>query len=333
VIGRKKTIILGAFCALFSVVFYAIGQFYYFLVIGAVFEGISRAFFSGNNDAFLYDNVLDNSDSSSFQEYLGKIRSYLYFPLSFAGILGSVLAGISFSWVMWVSVFPMIICIILSFPLVETKKHEKTENYIIHLKESLKMFFVNKRLRDLTIINTFNYALSESAFQFRNIFINQFWPLWSIGFVSMLSNFGASIGFWFSGKILKKIAPLKTMFICGLYSRIANIIALILQNIFSPFFMVTTSLVYGPSQVAMDSMLQEHYSDRHRATMGSVTSFFGSVLFAILSIGVGAIGDNFGSANALLFVQLALIPIVFLNWILLAKNKQKPIKRKFYGRF
>jgi MFS family permease len=322
-IGRKKTIIFGTYCALNCVVFYAIGQFYFFLERGAIFEGLSRAFFSGNNDAFLYDNVLDKSDSSSFQEYLGKIRSYLYFPLSFAGIIGSVLADISFSWLMWLSVLPMLICFVISFLLVETRKNEKTEDYIIHIKESFKMFFVNKRLRDLTLINTINYSLSESAFQFRNIFINQLWPLWSIGFISMLSNFGASIGFWFSGKILKKIAPLKTMFICGLYSRIANIFALLLQNVFSPFFMVTTSFFYGPSQVAMDSLLQNQYSNKHRATMGSITSLFGSILFSIISIGVGSIGDYWGSTNALLFLQLALIPIVLLNWMLFVNNRQK----------
>src|SRR6478609_6408506 len=40
--GRKRTVILGAITGVLYAIFYAIGQNYWFLVVGAVFEGLSR---------------------------------------------------------------------------------------------------------------------------------------------------------------------------------------------------------------------------------------------------------------------------------------------------
>src|SRR3989344_252313 len=48
-IGKRKAIIFGAISAVIYSTLYAIGQSYLFLVVGAVFNGISQAFYSGNN--------------------------------------------------------------------------------------------------------------------------------------------------------------------------------------------------------------------------------------------------------------------------------------------
>src|SRR3989344_6165866 len=56
-IGRRKTVILGALAAVLYSVFYAIGISFWFLAAGAVFEGLSRSFYSGNNNALLYDTL------------------------------------------------------------------------------------------------------------------------------------------------------------------------------------------------------------------------------------------------------------------------------------
>ncbi len=56
-IGRKYTVVLGAIAKLVSLVCYASGQSYAVFVSGAIFDGLSLAFHSGNNDALLYDTV------------------------------------------------------------------------------------------------------------------------------------------------------------------------------------------------------------------------------------------------------------------------------------
>ena len=59
-VGRKGTIILGSWARVIAFILYAIGLSYWWLVAGAIFEGLSRSFYSGNNDALLYDTLADN---------------------------------------------------------------------------------------------------------------------------------------------------------------------------------------------------------------------------------------------------------------------------------
>src|SRR3989338_5288499 len=47
-IGRKKTLILRSLSAVLFITCYALGSSYWILVIGAILEGLSRSFYSGN---------------------------------------------------------------------------------------------------------------------------------------------------------------------------------------------------------------------------------------------------------------------------------------------
>src|SRR4030067_3210164 len=70
-IGRRRTVILGALAAVLYSGFYAIGISFWFLAAGAVFEGLSRAFYSRNNDALLYDSLKESGNEQHYDEYLG----------------------------------------------------------------------------------------------------------------------------------------------------------------------------------------------------------------------------------------------------------------------
>jgi MFS family permease len=120
-IGRKNTIILGAFSGLFTTIFYAIGYSYWILFLGAIFEGLSRSFYSGNNDALLHDILKANGKETSYGHYLGRINAMFQAALAIATVAGSILANWSFGWVMWLSVLSQLICFVISFLIVEPK--------------------------------------------------------------------------------------------------------------------------------------------------------------------------------------------------------------------
>ena len=120
-IGRKKTIMLGAVSATISVMLYAMGHTYWPLLIGAIMEGLARAWYSGNNDALLYDSVSQSSSQESFAHHLGKTSSMFQLALMIGAVVGGVLAQWSFSLIMWLSVIPQVICLVISFSLVDPK--------------------------------------------------------------------------------------------------------------------------------------------------------------------------------------------------------------------
>jgi len=74
-VGRRKTMILGAIAYVFAFVLYAVGQFYWVLILGAILEGLARSFYSGNNEALLYDSLKEENRTDELPTVLGKIGS------------------------------------------------------------------------------------------------------------------------------------------------------------------------------------------------------------------------------------------------------------------
>src|SRR3989344_9241263 len=107
-VGRKKTIIFGSISSVVCMIFYAIAGSYWLLCIGAVLQGLSRAFYSGNNDALLHDTLKESGKEQEYHAYLGRTSSMFQVALAIASVVGSIMAAKSFALVMWASVVPQV---------------------------------------------------------------------------------------------------------------------------------------------------------------------------------------------------------------------------------
>ncbi|MFH2019494.1 MAG: MFS transporter, partial [bacterium] len=134
-VGRKDTIVLGSWARVLAFVLYAIGLSYWWLVAGAILEGLSRALYSGNNDALLYDTLADEKLEDKYHEYLGKVSSTEHLALGLSGLLGGVIAHFSFSYLMWFSVISQIMMLVISYQFSEPRPRLKIDtNLYAHLK-------------------------------------------------------------------------------------------------------------------------------------------------------------------------------------------------------
>ncbi len=323
-IGRKKTMILGAVCAVLAITFYAIGGGYWILFIGALFEGLQRAWYSGNNDALLYETLTDSDKKDDYDHYLGKTGA-MFQVASIVGILlGGFVAVYSFQLVMWLSVIPQIICLIISFYIVEPIMHSpKSANIYSHLFSATKKIWMNRKLKLLSITSIVNTAVGESTFQFRSVFVNTLWPIWAVGFSTVLSNIGSALSHWYSGKLIKKFGAFRLMLIASIYGKIINIGAVAVATIVSPILLSTTSLFHGTNTVARSKLMQKEFTDEQRSTLGSINSFMGSLAFGIFAVLLGIFADKFGSMKALLFAYIISLPTVFLHWNLFKGNRDE----------
>jgi MFS family permease len=270
----------------------------------------------------LYDSLVEENRKDEYAEVLGKTSSPTQSSAAVVGILGGFIAYYSFKLSFWLSVIPPILCILLSFFLIEPKKHSKeSTNIYAHLKEAVIKFKNNKQLRLLSLANIFSYGSGEAAFQFQSAFYSTIWPVWALGIAKTLSNVGAAISFHFSGRLIKKFTPLKILFLTEFYDNIVNFIAVVFKSVLSPILMSSTSLLFGVTVVASNTLMQKEFSDQQRATMGSLNSFLGSIFFAVFAVLVGLIGDKFGPAYVYMFVILFQIIPTFLYWKLYSKER------------
>lgn len=316
-IGRKKTIILGSWARVFGFVCYAIGLSYWWLVLGAILHGLSRAFYSGNNDALLYDTLADEGRKSEFKEHLGKTSSYEFTALAISTVIGGFIAQTSFTWVIWLAVATQILLLILSYLFVEPKsRNQKSTNIFAHLKDAFKLFITNKKLRLLSLASMLEFSISDLAYQFRGAFFVSIWPIWAIGFASVISSVCASISFYFSGKILKKIKPEIMTVVRSLFDKIISLISLVFPTIASPALMSSTSLMYGVGMVAENHLKQKEFTDHQRATMESLVSLGKNMLLAIMTLILGKTADILGPRNALILMSLIGFSATFFYYLM-----------------
>ncbi len=313
-IGRRKTVIIGAIFATLAVISYSFGIIWT-LFLGAIFEGLQRSFYSGNNDALLHDSLKEAGKEDEYHTYYGKLSGMFQAAAGVGALLGGIIAFYSFSLVFWLSVIPQMLCIILAFKLTEPKIIDKqTSNVYFHLKDSIKLFIQNPKLRLLSLANIWSFGWGEAGWQFRSAFVNMVWPIWAIGIPQMLSNLGATIGFFKAGKVINKYGATKVLLAGNIYGHVINFISLIFVSVFSPILMTTTSVNFGLSITAESSLMQKEFTDKQRATMSSLNSLGASLFFVVTAYLIGLLADKFNPAQALLIVQVCLLLNIFIYW-------------------
>lgn len=323
-IGRKKTMIFGSIFSILCIIFYAIGGYYWILVLGALSQGISSAFFSGNNDAFLRDTLRDMGKESEYHTYLGKTNSTFQVALGLASVIGGFLATRSFSLVVWISVFPQISCLIISFFLKEpTVRPNESGNIYVHLNNSFVHFKENYKLRLLTITSAIRFAVSESSYFLESAFVNMLWPIWGLGVFGLFQHILGATGYYFSGKFINRFGALRILFFENIINRILSFTALFYPSLLSPGLIASASFPWGAGMVAENSLLQKEFTEKQRATMGSLNSLFGSITFGIFSIILGFLGDKLGVRNALLIATITLFIPLYLYRKIFINDKDK----------
>lgn len=316
-VGRKKTTVFGAMCAVLCVVFYAVGGSYWVLVVGSLFQGLSRAFYSGNNDALLHDTLREIGKVNEYHTYLGKTGSMFQFALAAAAVLGGFMATRSYALVMWASVIPQIGALLIASLLVEPKKLSKESTGVIsHLFTSLKFFQQNRKLRLLSVVSAMRFGLGESGYLLRSAFVASLWPVWAIGVASSMANIGAAASYYFSGRVIDRFKSFHVLNFEIVFNRVINLIALLFPNIVSPALLSASSLTFGVGGVALGSLLQKEFSQKQRATMGSINSLFGNILFGVCSVLAGVLADRTDARTALIVVNILLFaPLLFYRKI------------------
>ncbi len=320
-IGRRKTIILASIACVMSVFCYALGLSYWFLILGAVLQGLSRSFFSGNNEALLHDSLKEKDMQNEYHHFHGKTNSMMQTGAAISALAGGFLAYyFSYSFVFWLSLIPLLINLGLSFLFIEPKvKSEKSGNLYNHLGEAITLFIKNPKLRLLSFASIWAYGLGESGWLFRSAFVATIWPIWAVGIPKALGNIGAAFGFFIAGKVITKFKAIKALLFGSIFAHTINIIAFAFVTILSPIISILGSPIFGISETAKSTLFQKEFTDKQRATMGSLNALAGSLFFALASYSVGYIADLLDPAKGLLILQILMLVNIYIYWRLLKR--------------
>ncbi|WP_214325995.1 MFS transporter [Nonomuraea sediminis] len=314
-LGRRGTMIAGAVVMVAAHLGYAGASGYGLLLAAVVLEGLATSLWSGNNESLLYDTLLEAGRGEEFPRHSGRVNSMFQIALALAAAIGGVVAGAwSLRVVVVLSVVPQVLCGLIALRVREPRVHGPLEsNALVHLGSALRGIRRNPVLRRMTLVSALRYS-SESAAQLSPVFVAVLWPLWALGLWRTFGHGVAFVGFRVSGWVIGRVGAARTLLFGELFDNVANFVALVMPTVFSPVLL--GSPAYGMSTIAQQTLLQREFTDRERATMGSLASLLGSVLYALVALGAGLVADRWGIVPALLAIQaVVLIALPLARWV------------------
>ena len=322
-LDRRGTMIAGAVVMVAAHLGYAGASGYGLLLAAVVLEGLATALWSGNNESLLYDTLLEAGREEEFPRHSGRVNSMFQIALALAAAIGGVIAGAwSLSTVVVLSVVPQVLCVLVALRVREPRVHGPLEsNVLAHLGSALRGIRRNPVLRRMTLVSALRYS-SESAAQLSPVFVAGLWPLWALGLWRTFGHGVSFAGFRVSGWVIGRVGAARTLLSGELFDNVANFVALVKPTVFSPVLL--GSPAYGMSTIAQQTLLQREFTDRERATMGSLASLLGSVLYALVALGAGLVADRWGIVAALLAIQAVVLIALPLAWWVHAHASSHP---------
>jgi MFS family permease len=323
-VGRRMTMLTGQAANIACIAAYAAAPSFALLAVGAVLEGFSFALFSGNQDAFLYDTLKDENREREFPEYQGRLSAMFQWALALsAAVCAVVLIWFPFRTLFWLSLVPQAFGLFIGVFTVEPKRHgrEIETNLFAHLGVALAGFRDNWKLRDVSIASILGFALGEAKHMFYPAFVATLWSSWGLGIAGMLTHALAAVGFRLSGRVVRRFRELPVLLWANAMSLAIGITATAIPTVASPAISSASSLLFGPSVVAQGNLMQRAFTDRQRATMGSLVSLGGNLLYAVAVFGLGWFADRVGPRYALLTAEILTISVTLLYWRLFGRDR------------
>lgn len=323
-IGRVFSIKLSVALEIVALLLYTLIPQYWALALGSVILGCTFALTSGNNDALIYDSARNAGKHSSFHSYYSKINIALEVSGFVAAILAGFLAAKSFQLVMWASIIPQVIGYVLALRLIEPERVTTvSENVFAHLKDILRVYKTNVRLRALSIASIIGGGVGGAKWNMQPAYYSQYVPISFVGVFVSCNYLWSTIGFYTSDWFMKRFKPINILLTSEVYSRAMNFLALGLSTIAAPITMALSAITYGPQDVAMQHLLHEDFTDAQRATMASLNSLLTSIVYGLFLIITGFVADKYGLSAAFILCNVFLLPVIFIYRGVFSKFSEK----------
>jgi len=321
-VGRRRTLLAGQIANVLCIAAYGAGSSFALLAVGALLEGLSFALFSGNQDAFLYDTLKDEEAQQEFAEYQGRLSAMFQAALAVSALVSAiVLLWFPLRSLFWLSLIPQSIGLVVGFLTTEPSRHGRVieTNLLGHLRDALVPFRRDAKLRDVSIAAMLGFALGEAKHMFFPAYFATLWSASGLGIASMLTHTFAMLGFRVAGRVIRRFRELPVLLWTSVTSIFLGVAATAVPTFASPAISSLASLPYGPGMVARDTLMQQSFTDRQRATMGSLISLGGNLLYAVVVFALGWFADRVGPQYALLSAELMTISVVLMYWRLFGR--------------
>jgi len=229
-----------------------------------------------------------------------------------AGILGTgIIYFYDIKTAILLTLVVLVLACITSLFLSDLRKFELDKsNIFADLGKAWRYFFADPVLRDISIGKMVARGIGNSEYRFRSLFFSAIMPEWLVNLLGMLNNLISGFAMQLAHWVVHRFGIMRALVHIDMLDR--GIIAgcVLLYTVTSGVLMnIVTSISYGIREVAAEDLLQARYSKDQRATMGSLVSLGGALIFSVVAIAAGLLADKIG----LLYTMLAFQPLLLIG--------------------
>jgi MFS family permease len=279
---------------------------FWLLCTAVIVQGIAEASESGNHDSLLYESSLSENEykiTSAHFETIGSTAGMV------SAVIGGLLGAKSLLIVAGVSVLPRMVSFVASLRVRDVTSRNPSDSRTI--KASFGELWATL-VRDIQV----RYALTgrvlaegfgEVSWQFRALFVQTVWPTWALGLSMPISLSANALGGVLYSKYehkLRRYKELNVVLASTLIGRLLIVIALAIQNVFSPVLIGLAGLGGPVNRVSFGNYLHSKLHDGIRASGFSVLSLVTTLLFSVVSVGFGVLIDDIGVQKSLIIATL-----------------------------
>jgi len=319
VIGRRKTLIIGAMFGTIGFTTYSISYGFLGFLIAEIILGIGQSCISGADSAMLYDSLLERGEEKRYTRFEGRITSLGNIAEAVAGIIGGLLAGITLRVPYFAQAFVAFIALPAAITLVEpTRKIPLIKAGFMEIVRIARFsLFENRPLRR----NIFFSAITGTAtltmawfaqpfFEYTRIDIAWFGLLWtSLNLTVAITSYTAhqvesKLGQKWSILLIATLIPLGYLAL-GRFHLPTGLIILYL------FY-----LVRGYATPVLKDYINRVTASHIRATVLSVRNFIIRLLFALTGPFLGWVKDLYSLPQALTLAGIIFLLLSIITAIL-----------------
>jgi MFS family permease len=333
VIGRRKTLILGAVFGTFGFATYSLSYGFIGFLVAEIILGIGQSCISGADSAMLYDSLLEKGEEKKYTRFEGRITSLGNMAEAVAGIAGGLLAAISLRGPYFAQIFVALIALPAAITLVEpTRKMPLIKAGLMEIIRIARFaLFIDRPLRRnilfsaITGTATLTMAwFAQPFFEYTRIDLAWFGILWTT------LNLTVAITAYTAHHLEQKLGQRRSIVLIALLIPLGY---LALSRFHLPGGLLILYLFYlvrGYATPVLKDYINRITASHIRATVLSVRNFIIRLLFAVTGPLLGWVKDIYSLPQALMLAGFIFLVIsIFTAILFISSGKEMESVRDY----
>jgi MFS family permease len=320
-IGRKYSVLLGAFLWAMGIILYVVGQSFFVFALSEITFSLGSAFKSGADSALIYDSLKVLKRENEYQSIEGKARSYALYAQAIGSVLSSFLYEININLPMLASVVCMAITMLAALrfkePHIEGKVGKYGENYFKQIKESGRFILMHDKLKAIVFFCMVFFIFYRTGFWYYQPYMESVnIPVKYFGLLFFIFNITAAFISKRSAYIMDKTKP-KTLTFMAFLMIISFLILGTIKIWPGVFAILLQQAARGIYRPVTTKYLNKHIPSDKRATILSFHSLCTNLAVAAAFPLMGILKDhsNIFTTHLVLTASMLILTLISMRYM------------------